>query len=134
MSDEAQVDSAIKILKNIKYVLACTSTYPTKTEELNLRYINTLQNMYPSIKVGFSNHYSGHDACIIATALGAECIEFHITKDRAMYGSDQSASIENAKELVDGINKVNMMIGDGVKKVYSSELPIAKKLRKVNSL
>lgn len=134
MSTEQQVESAVSILENVKYILACTSTYPTLPSELNLKYINTLQQKYPNIKVGFSNHYSGHDACIVAVALGAECVEFHITKDRAMYGSDQAASIENAKELVEGMKKVFVMLGDGNKKVYDSELPIAKKLRKVVSI
>lgn len=134
MSSEEQISSAMSILKNVKYVLACTSTYPTSAGELNLKYINTLQKHYPNIKVGFSNHYSGHDACVAATALGAECIEFHITKDRTMYGSDQAASIENANDLVAAINKVSIMLGDGVKKVYDTEVPIAKKLRKVISL
>lgn len=134
MSTEQQVESAVSILENVKYILACTSTYPTLPSELNLKYINTLQQKYPNIKIGFSNHYSGHDACIVAVALGAECVEFHITKDRAMYGSDQAASIENAKELVEGMKKVVIMLGDGNKKVYDSELPIAKKLRKVVSI
>ena len=117
-------------LNNVEYVLACTSTYPTKPEELNLLYIGTLARRYQT-KVGFSNHYSGHDACVAATALGATCIEFHITHDRSAYGSDQSASIENASGLIDAINHCLLMRGDGLKKVYESEIPIAAKLRKV---
>lgn len=134
MSSEEQVDKAVNILENIEYILACTSTYPTKPEELNLRNIITLKNKYHNLKVGFSNHYSGHDACIASAAIGADCIEFHITKDRTMYGSDQAASIENAKELVTGIKKVLLMLGNGNKIVYESERSIAQKLRKVNSL
>ena len=65
-----------------------------------------------------------------ATALGAECIEFHITHDRTAYGSDQAASIENSKDLISAIRNVELMLGDGDKKVYDSEIPIAKKLRK----
>ena len=80
--------------------------------------------------MGFSNHYNGADACVGAVALGAECIEFHITRDRTMYGSDQPASIEDATSLVGGIRNMDMMIGDGIKKVYDSEKPIAAKLRK----
>ena len=84
------------------------------------------------MKIGFSNHYSGLDACVGAIALGSECIEFHITNDRTAYGSDQSASIENSNSLIEGIRNMELMLGDGVKKVYDSELPIAKKLRKNN--
>ena len=132
MCTQAQVDAAISILDNIEYVLACTSTYPTKADEVNLAYISTLKNKYPDLKVGFSNHYNGLDACVGATAFGAECIEFHITVDRAMYGSDQPASIENVSLLADAIRKMERMIGNGVKTVYESEIPIAQKLRKVN--
>ena len=134
MTTQEEICKIIPKIKNLHYVLACTSTYPTKEEELNLLHVKTLKSQYPSLKIGFSNHYSGHDACIIATALGAECIEFHITHDRAAYGSDQAASIENAAALCKGINKVSTMLGDGNKKVYDSEVPIAKKLRKNNTI
>jgi N-acetylneuraminate synthase len=134
MSNEEEVDRALNILTNVSHVLACTSTYPSKPEELNLKYIHTLKNKYPYYKIGFSNHYSGHDACVISVALGAECVEFHITKDRSMYGSDQSASIENADVLVDAMKKTSLMVGDGIKRVYDSEKPIAKKLRKVDTI
>jgi len=133
MSTQQQVDAAMEILDNVEYVLACTSTYPTKVDELNLSYINTLKSRYPNCKVGFSNHYNGHDACVAATALGAECVEFHITHDRTAYGSDQAASIENSIGLVQAIRKVEMMLGDGQKKIYDSELPILNKLRKVDN-
>ena len=121
-------------MDNVTTVLACTSTYPTVPEEVNLKHITTLKSMNPDLKVGFSNHYSGHDACVGAVALGAECIEFHITKDRTMYGSDQAASIENARGLLQAIRHMEKMIGDGVKKVYDTEIPIAKKLRKVDDI
>ena len=132
MSTETQVDKAVDILSdNLEYILACTSTYPTVIEELNLRYIQTLKEQYPQYKIGFSNHYSGFESSFGATALGAECIEFHITNDRTAYGSDQSASIEHSSVLVDGIINMEKMLGDGIKKVYDSEVPIMKKLRKV---
>ncbi len=133
MCTDEQVDAALKILKNTEYVLACTSTYPTKEEEVNLNYINTLKEKYPYLSVGFSNHYNGLAACIGATALGAECLEFHITKDRTMYGSDQVASIESVNELMVSVRKIENMLGDGEKVVYDSEVPIAEKLRKVES-
>jgi N-acetylneuraminate synthase len=132
MCTSEQVAAAIDILDNTEYVLACTSTYPTYAEEINLRYITTLANKYPTLKAGFSNHYSGHDACVGAVAHGARCIEFHVTKDRTMYGSDQAASIEKVKELISAIRNMEKMLGDGVKRVYESENPIAKKLRKVD--
>lgn len=134
MCTEEQIEAAIGILENVEYILACTSTYPTKPEEINLRHIYTLKNKYPDLKIGFSNHYSGHDACVGATALGAECIEFHITKNRTMYGSDQAASIEKTEDLVDAIRTMESMLGSGTKQVYSSEVPVMNKLRKVNDV
>ena len=134
MCTQEEVDAAVDILDDVEYILACTSTYPTKAEELNLKYVQTLKENYPNIKVGFSNHYNGMDACVGSIAFGAECVEFHITKDRTMYGSDQPASIQDSDDLVDAIRKMEVMIGDGVKKVYDSEVPIAQKLRKVNDI
>ena len=92
------------------------------------------KNKYPNLKVGFSNHYNGLTALIGATALNSECLEFHITKDRTMYGSDQVASIESVTELMVSVRKLETMLGDGEKVVYDSEVPIAKKLRKVNDI
>jgi len=132
MCTQEEVQAALSLLTNVEYVLACTSTYPTKAEELNLNNILSLKEAYPSLSVGFSNHYNGHDACIAAVALGAVAVEFHVTQDRTMYGSDQAASLEDVASLVDGINKVHLMLGDGVKRVYASEVPIAKKLRKTS--
>ena len=132
MCTDEEVDAAVDILDNVEYILACTSTYPTKEEEVNLNYINTLKEKYPHLNVGFSNHYNGLVACIGATALGAECLEFHITKDRTMYGSDQVASIESVNELLVSVRKIEKMLGDGKKVVYESEVPIAEKLRKVS--
>lgn len=129
MSTDDEIEQAMLILNDVRYVLACTSTYPTDVNELNLKHITTLKNRYP-VGVGFSNHYNGHDACVAATALGAECIEFHITHDRTDYGSDQAASIENADTLCNAIRQTELMLGDGEKVVYDSEVPIAKKLRK----
>jgi len=134
MCTQEEIDAAINTLDNCEYVLACTSTYPTVPNQVNLKHIETLKKDNPGIKVGFSNHYNGHDACIGAVALGAECIEFHITKDRTMYGSDQAASIENYESLLIGIRNMEDMLGDGTKMVYETEKPIAKKLRSVNNI
>lgn len=133
MMTEEEIKSAVNILNNVEYILACTSTYPTKAEEVNLNHILTLKSKYDK-KIGFSNHYNGLDACVGATALGSECIEFHITEDRTMYGSDQPASIENVSLMVDAIITMETMLGDGKKVVYDTEKPIAAKLRKVNNV
>jgi len=130
MCTPEQVDAAVVALgDSLKYILACTSTYPSAVDELNLKYIHTLKNTYPHIKAGFSNHHSGFVASLGATALGSECIEFHITDSRTQFGTDQAASIEHSEELVRQINFLTRMLGDGVKKVYDSEIPIMKKLR-----
>jgi len=131
MCTQEEIDNAVSVLNNIEYILCCTSTYPTCINELNLKHITYMKEKYPEFKIGFSNHYNGHDACVAATALGADCIEFHITHDRTDYGSDQAASIEKTDILVDAIRNTEIMLGDGIKKVYESEIPIINKLRKV---
>jgi N-acetylneuraminate synthase len=134
MSTDDEIDAALRVLNNVEYVLACTSTYPTKDEEINLNYIKTLKQKYPQYKIGFSNHASGLIPCFGSVALGSECVEFHITKDRTMYGSDQAASIEHVDELVSGIRKMENIMGDGIKVVFENEKPISKKLRKTNDI
>jgi N-acetylneuraminate synthase len=134
MCTEEYITAAVDLLTNVEYLLACTSTYPTVPKEVNLKHISVLKSKYPNLKIGFSNHYNGQDACIAAVALGAQCIEFHITKDRSMYGSDQSASIEKYTDLVIGLRNMELMLGDGVKEIYPSEVPIEKKLRKNNTI
>ncbi|GAG08598.1 unnamed protein product, partial [marine sediment metagenome] len=102
MSTKKEVDDAINILGDqIEYLLACTSTYPTTDDEMNLKFIERLKVEYPQYKVGFSNHSPGIIYLCAAAAIGAKMLEFHITLDRSMYGSDQAASIE-----VSGIQKV----------------------------
>lgn len=134
MSTPDEIDRSLSLLKNVSYILACTSTYPTKEEETNLLYIRTLKEKYPKYKIGFSNHSNGILSSLSSIALGAECLEFHITKDRTMYGSDQASSIENVGKLISGIRKIEIMLGDGIKKVYDSEKPIIEKLRKKSNL
>ena len=130
MCEAPLIESALSTLTNVHYILACTSTYPTKPQDVNLKHILSLKQDYPNIKIGFSNHYNGNDACVGAVALGAECVEFHITKDRTMYGSDQAASIQHVSLMVDAIRKINLMLGDGSKTILPDEKPIAAKLRK----
>lgn len=134
MSTMDMVDNAVKILGEDKIycIMHCTSTYPSQPSELNLNCITTLKKKYPWAKIGFSNHSPGIIYMPIASALGAEMIEFHITLDRTMYGSDQASSIE--PEGVFKLNKylqgVQQAMGDGIKKIYESELPIIQKLRR----
>lgn len=146
MSTVDQIVEACKILGNsLHTVMHCTSTYPTKPEEMNISYIKALIARTKQftwftdvtknpVRVGFSNHYSGLLWVPLSIAFGAEMLEFHVTLDRTSYGSDQAASIEpdGVEKLMGMIDVSLKMIGDGSKQVYESEKPIAKKLRKVS--
>jgi N-acetylneuraminate synthase len=116
---------------NVKYILACTSSYPTPTEDMNMNKIITLQNLQWPAKIGFSNHYNGLKFINMAAVMGCEMIEFHITLDRTMYGSDQAASIESSgfSQIRDYIDEIEIARGDGKLKVEQSEINIKKKLR-----
>ena len=109
-----------------------TSSYPAPSEELNLRMIHTLMHNYPDVPIGYSGHEIGLQTTVAAVALGACFVERHITLDRANWGSDQAASVEPAglKRLVRDIRVVEAALGDGVKRVYDSELPARAKLRR----
>lgn len=134
MSTPGQIDNAINVLgrDHIYCLMHCTSTYPTAPKEINIEYIPVLKRLYPELKIGFSNHYSGLMAMVMAITYGAEMVEFHITLDRTMYGSDQAASIEpqGVFKLMEYIRLIEQMRGDGIKRIYDSELPIIDKLRK----
>jgi N-acetylneuraminate synthase len=133
MSTAEEIDKAVDFFGDqLEYILACTSTYPTRAEEMNLRYIETLKKQYPHKRIGFSNHSPGIIFCLAAAALGAEMIEFHLTLDRAMYGSDQAASIEptGARRLVRDVRAIEAAMGDGACRVWPSEEAIKEKLRK----
>ncbi|MER6143530.1 N-acetylneuraminate synthase family protein [Streptomyces sparsogenes] len=134
MSTPKQIRHAVEVLGS-ENILLChaTSTYPAKAEELNLRVINTLQAEYPNVPIGYSGHETGLQTTLAAVALGATFIERHITLDRAMWGSDQAASVEpqGLQRLVRDIRTIEESLGDGVKKVYESELGPMKKLRRV---
>ena len=106
------------------------STYPMKDEDANLNIINTLREKY-NCNVGYSGHEVGLAISYAAAAMGISSLERHITINRAMYGSDQSASVEPAglRQLVGAVRKIEKAMGDGVKKVIDAEIPIAKKLR-----
>ena len=136
MSDVKDIERAVKIFKKNKCpfeLMHSHSTYPMPVEEANLRVIQTLMKKF-NCNVGYSGHEtSSYLLPIIAVTLGATSIERHITLDRAMYGSDQAASIQDIHCLLNGIRKMEIMIGDGKKVFYESEKPIADKLRKIYS-
>lgn len=110
-----------------------TSTYPCPEEELNLKMIETLRSTFPNIPIGYSGHEVGLLPSVIAVAFGACMVERHITMDRAMWGSDQAASVEPGGlfRLVKNIRLVPDALGDGVKQVYESETGAREKLRRV---
>jgi N-acetylneuraminate synthase len=112
----------------------CTSTYPCEPEELNLKMVETLRHEFPNIPIGYSGHEVGLVPSAVAVALGACMVERHLTLDRAMWGSDQAASVEPGgfERLVKYIRVSEAALGDGVKKVYESEKSSLKKLRRVN--
>lgn len=134
MSTMDEIAMAVEVIEeatNNIVILHCTSTYPANPKELNLNVICTLKDTYP-YPIGYSGHEVGLSESIVAASLGASLIERHITLDRAMYGSDQAASIEpqGLRKLVSEIREIEEILGDGIKKVYDSELPIKAKLRK----
>ena len=106
------------------------STYPMKTEDANLKMINTLKDKF-NCNVGYSGHEVGLAISYAATALGISSLERHITLDRSMYGSDQAASVEPSgfKHLVGAVRKIEEAMGDGIKRTYEAEKPIAENLR-----
>ena len=135
MSTLEQVDHAVDLLgKEDLVVMHTTSTYPAMYEELNLRVIPMLKQRY-GLPVGYSGHETGLSTSIASVALGACAVERHITLDRAMWGSDQAASVEpqGFAHLVRDIRLVETALGDGVKRVVEREVPIMKKLRRVDT-
>lgn len=132
MSTVEQIDHAVEVLGTSDLVLLhCTSTYPCKVEELNLRAIQTLRERY-QVPVGYSGHEVGLSTSVAAAVMGACMIERHITLDRAMWGSDQAASVEpqGMARLGRDIRAIERAMGDGVKRVYDSEIPVRDKLRR----
>jgi N-acetylneuraminate synthase len=135
MSTMEQIRAAVALLPADRLLLAhTTSTYPCKPEELNLRMIATLRDEF-GCPVGYSGHEVGLQTTLAAVALGAAFVERHITLDRAMWGSDQAASIEptGLVRLVRDIRVIESALGDGVKRVYDSELPVRDRLRRAAS-
>jgi N-acetylneuraminate synthase len=136
MSQMEQIKAAVDLLGTEDLILAhCTSTYPCPPKELNLRMIDTLRDLYPC-PIGYSGHEVGLPTTVAAVVLGASLVERHITLDRAMWGSDQAASIEpgGLRRLVKYIRVVEESLGDGIKAVYESEKPSLEKLRRNDTL
>ena len=136
MSTYKEIEEAIKLVRsfdqNYPLMIAhSTSAYPCKPEELNLKMIITLGEMYPGTPIGYSGHETGLATTVAAVSLGATFVERHFTLDRAMWGSDHAASVEpqGFHRLVRDIRDVEIATGDGIKKVYASELGPMKRLR-----
>lgn len=133
MSTIKQIDKAVEIFRNKKCpfeLMHCKSTYPMNDEDANLSCINTLRKRY-KCNVGYSGHEVGLSVSYAAVAFGITSLERHVTLDRAMYGSDQAASVSPAgfRLLVGGIRKIEKAIGDGKIDIQPKEVPIALKLR-----
>jgi N-acetylneuraminate synthase len=133
MSTMEQIESAVQILGTENLLIAhATSTYPCDPIELNLKMIGTLRERFPC-PIGYSGHEVGLVPTVVAVALGACMVERHITLDRAMWGSDQAASVERGgfRRLVKYIRVTEQALGDGIKQVYESEQNSLRRLRRV---
>ena len=133
MSNYDDIQNAIDIFNSAKCsfeLMHTVSTYPMKDSDANLKVINTLRNKF-NCDVGYSGHESGLVISYAAATLGITSLERHITLSRAMYGSDQAASIEPSglRQLVGGVRKIEQCLGDGQKRIIEDEKKIANKLR-----
>ena len=133
MTTYDDIQAAVDIFReaNCSFELMHTiSTYPMKDEDANLNMIKTLRKKF-NCNIGYSGHEAGLAISYAAAALGITSLERHITLDRAMYGSDQSASVEPAgfRQLIGAVRKIELAMGDGVKKTIEAEIPIARNLR-----
>lgn len=129
------VDAVATVGTNNLLLAQSTSTYPCKLEELNLNVIRTYKEKFPHVPIGYSGHETGLAPTLAAVALGASFVERHITLDRAMWGTDQAASVEivGLQRLVKDIRDIEKALGDGIKKVYESEYGNIAKLRRVKN-
>lgn len=135
MSTYAEIDHALEVLGKTELILMhATSTYPAYYEELNLRAIPTMAARY-GVPIGYSGHETGIATSVCAAALGACCVERHVTLDRAGWGTDQAASLgpNGISRMVHDIRLWEQAKGDGIKRVYEREFPIIKKLRRVGA-
>ncbi|MCX8116432.1 MAG: N-acetylneuraminate synthase family protein [Desulfobacterota bacterium] len=133
MSTQEEIDEAVAWIGTENLLIAhSTSSYPCRLEELNLRMILTLKEKYPLNPIGYSGHETGLAPTWAAVTMGASFVERHITLDRAMWGTDQAASVEviGFHRLVSNIRDIERSLGDGIKRVYESEQEVMKKLRR----
>ena len=133
MSTYEDIQKAVDIFREAKCsfeLMHCVSTYPMRNEDANLRMIENLRNRY-NCDVGYSGHESSLAISYGAAAMGITSLERHLTLDRAMYGSDQAASVAPAgfRKLVSTVRKIEQGFGDGKKRILEAEKPIAQNLR-----
>jgi N-acetylneuraminate synthase len=133
MSQMKEIKTVVDIIGTENLMIAhTTSAYPCDPKELNLKMIHTLADLYPECPIGYSGHEVGLATTVAAVAMGATFVERHFTLDRAMWGSDQAASVEpqGMAKLVRDIRDAEIAFGDGIKRVYESELAPMKRLRR----
>lgn len=131
-----QVQEAVKILGCEDLALMhCVAAYPPQDNETNLLTMETLRRAFPGVPIGFSSHAQDIFPAVVATAMGAELIEAHLTLDRGLPGSDHKASLEpqEFQDLVAQIRRLETLRGDGIKRVLPSEIQMMEKLRRVNN-
>jgi N-acetylneuraminate synthase len=134
MSTMNEIETTVEKFGTDNLIIAhSTSAYPCPPAELNLKMIHTLGQLYPGVPIGYSGHETGLATTVAAVAMGACFVERHFTLDRAMWGSDQAASVEpqGMHRLVRDIRDVEAATGDGIKRVYESEMGALKRLRRV---
>ena len=135
MSTQDEIQIAVKAVGTENLMIAhSTSAYPCDPAELNLRMIHTLKEQFPGVPIGYSGHETGLATTLAAVAMGATLVERHFTLDRAMWGTDHAASVEpeGMARLVRNIRDIEKAMGDGVKRVYDSEVEPRKRLRRVH--
>ena len=135
MSTQEEIDAAVKAIGLRNLLIAhSTSSYPCPPKELNLRMIQTLRAQFPTTPIGYSGHEVGLATTEAAVAFGAAFVERHVTVDRALWGSDQAASVEivGLERMVRDIRNIEEAMGDGVKQVYESEMAKRESLRNTN--
>lgn len=133
MSTMEEIEGAVRAVGTEKLLIAhSTSAYPCPVEQLNLQMVKTLRMLHPGVPVGYSGHEVGLAPTFAAVALGVHFVERHVTLDRAMWGSDQAASVEimGMHRMVRSIRDIERSLGDGIKQVYESELGSLRKLRR----
>lgn len=136
MSTIEEIEETVQLIGKENLLIAqSTSTYPCAVEELNINVIKTYKEKFPGVQIGYSGHETGLAPTLAAVTLGASFVERHITLDRAMWGTDQAASVEvnGMLKLVQDIRDIEKALGDGIKRVYESEYKSIEKLRRVKS-